>query len=43
MAVIGIKHEMENQWPKAYVKLKEGKSTTEYELVKYVADLVKVI
>jgi acyl-coenzyme A synthetase/AMP-(fatty) acid ligase len=43
VAVIGIKYEMENQWPKVYVKLKMGKSTTEQELVKYVAGLVKVI
>jgi acyl-CoA synthetase (AMP-forming)/AMP-acid ligase II len=39
VAVVGIKHEIQNQWPRAYVKLKEGKSATEEELVKYVAGL----
>jgi acyl-coenzyme A synthetase/AMP-(fatty) acid ligase len=39
VAVVGIKHEIDEQWPRAYVKLKEGKSATEEELVKYVAGL----
>jgi long-chain acyl-CoA synthetase len=41
VVVVGIKHEIENQWPRAYVKLKEGKSATEEELLKYVAGLKK--
>ncbi len=43
VAVVGIKHEIENQWPRAYVKLKEGKSTTEEELIKYVAGLQNLL
>jgi 4-coumarate--CoA ligase len=39
VAVVGIKHEIQNQWPRAYVKLKDGKSATEEELKKYVAGL----
>jgi 4-coumarate--CoA ligase len=39
VAVVGIKHEIDEQWPRAYVKLKEGESATEEELVKYVAGL----
>jgi 4-coumarate--CoA ligase len=41
--VFGIKHEIENQWPRAYVKLKEGKSTTEEELINYVAGLQNLL
>jgi acyl-CoA synthetase (AMP-forming)/AMP-acid ligase II len=43
VAVVGIKHEIENQWPRAYVKLKEGKSATEEELIKYVAGLQNLL
>jgi acyl-coenzyme A synthetase/AMP-(fatty) acid ligase len=43
VVVVGIKHEIENQWPRAYVRLKEGKSATEEELVKYVAGLKDLI
>jgi acyl-CoA synthetase (AMP-forming)/AMP-acid ligase II len=39
VAVVGVKHESESQWPRAYVKLKEGKSATEEELKKYVSGL----
>ncbi len=42
VAVVGVKHEIENEWPRAYVKLKDGKSATEEELVRYVAGLEKV-
>jgi acyl-CoA synthetase (AMP-forming)/AMP-acid ligase II len=43
VAVVGVKHEIDVQWPRAYVKLKEGKSATEEELVKYVAGLKNLI
>jgi 4-coumarate--CoA ligase len=43
VAVVGIKHEIEDQWPRAYVKLKEGKSATEEELIKYVAGLQNLL
>jgi 4-coumarate--CoA ligase len=41
VAVVGVKHKIENQWPRAYVKLKDGKSVTEEELMRYVAGLKK--
>jgi acyl-coenzyme A synthetase/AMP-(fatty) acid ligase len=43
VAVVGVKHETESQWPRAYVKLKDGKSATEGEQVKYVSGLNKYI
>jgi acyl-CoA synthetase (AMP-forming)/AMP-acid ligase II len=42
VAVVGVKHESENQWPRAYVKLKEGKSATEEELRMCVAGIEKL-
>jgi acyl-coenzyme A synthetase/AMP-(fatty) acid ligase len=39
VAVVGIKHEIESQWPRAYVKVKDGKCVTEEELKKYVSGL----
>ncbi len=39
VAVVGIRYEIENQWLRDYVKLKDGKSATEEELIKYVAGL----
>jgi 4-coumarate--CoA ligase len=39
VAVVGVKHETQGQWPRAYVKLKDGRSATEEELKKYVAGL----
>jgi len=43
VVVIGIKHEIENQWPRAYVRLKEGKKATKEELKKYVSGLKIII
>jgi long-subunit acyl-CoA synthetase (AMP-forming) len=43
VVVIGIKHEIENQWPRAYVRLKEGKKAKEEELKKYVSGLKIII
>ncbi len=43
VVVIGIKHEVENQWPRAYVRLKEGKKATKEELKKYVSGLKIII
>jgi acyl-CoA synthetase (AMP-forming)/AMP-acid ligase II len=43
VAVVGIKHEIDEQWPRAYVKLKEGKSATEEELIKYVEGLQNLL
>ena len=43
VVVVGIKHESETQWPRAYVKVKNGKSVTEEELKKFVAGLKKLI
>jgi acyl-CoA synthetase (AMP-forming)/AMP-acid ligase II len=43
VAVVGIKHEIEDQWPRAYVKLKEGKSATEEDLINYVAGLQNLL
>jgi len=42
VAVVGVKHEIDVQWPRAYVKLKDGKSVTEEELMRYVAGLKKL-
>ncbi len=39
VAVVGVKHETESQWPRAYVKVKDGKCVTEEELKKYVSGL----
>jgi 4-coumarate--CoA ligase len=39
VAVVGVKHEIESQWPRAYVKVKDGKCVTEEELKKYVSGL----
>ena len=39
VAVVGVKHESETQWPRAYVKVKDGKCVTEEELKKYVSGL----
>jgi 4-coumarate--CoA ligase len=41
VAVVGVKHESENQWPRAYVKVKYGKNVTEEELKKFVAGMKK--
>ncbi len=43
VVVIGIKHGIENEWPRAYVRLKEGKKATEEELKKYVSGLKIII
>jgi 4-coumarate--CoA ligase len=43
VAVVGVKHESETQWPRAYVKVKDGKSVTEEEIKKFVAGLKKLI
>jgi len=37
VAVVVVKHMTDNQWPRAYVKVKEGKTVTEEELKKFVA------
>jgi 4-coumarate--CoA ligase len=39
VVVVGVKHETEHQWPRAYVKVKDGKSVAEEELKKYVSGL----
>ena len=39
VAVVGVKHIKDNQWPRAYVKLKPNTSITEEELKKYVSGL----
>jgi acyl-CoA synthetase (AMP-forming)/AMP-acid ligase II len=43
VAVVGIKHESESQWPRAYVKIKEGKSATEEELKNFVSGAENLI
>jgi acyl-CoA synthetase (AMP-forming)/AMP-acid ligase II len=43
VAVVGVKHESETEWPRAYVKVKDGQSVTEEELKKFVAGLKKLI
>ena len=37
VAVIGIKHIVDVEWPRAYVKLKQGKKISEEKIKKYVA------
>jgi acyl-CoA synthetase (AMP-forming)/AMP-acid ligase II len=37
VAVVGAKHETESQWPRAYVKVKDGKIVTEEGLKKFVS------
>ena len=39
VAVVGVKHETQTQWPRAYVKCAQNKTVTEEELKKYVAGL----
>jgi acyl-coenzyme A synthetase/AMP-(fatty) acid ligase len=39
VAVVGVKHETESQWPRAYIKVIDGKSVTEEELKKFVSGL----
>jgi 4-coumarate--CoA ligase len=39
VAVVGVKHESEVQWPRAYVKVKTDKIVTEEEIKKFVAGL----
>jgi acyl-CoA synthetase (AMP-forming)/AMP-acid ligase II len=43
VAVVEVKHESETQLPRAYVKVKDGKSITEEELKKFVAGLIKLV
>jgi 4-coumarate--CoA ligase len=43
VAVVGVKHEFETQWPRAYVKVKDGKSVTEEVLKNFVAGLKKLV
>ncbi|CAG2118662.1 unnamed protein product [Medioppia subpectinata] len=38
VAVVGVKHETQSQWVRAYVKVKDGMSVTEDELKQYVSD-----
>ena len=40
VAVVGVKHKTQNQWPRAYVKCAHNKSVTEEELKKFVAGLL---
>jgi 4-coumarate--CoA ligase len=42
VAVVGVKHESENQWPRAYVKVKAVKNVTEEELRMCVACIEKL-
>ncbi|CAG2170077.1 unnamed protein product, partial [Oppiella nova] len=42
VAVIGVRHQTENQWPRAYVKRREGMDVTEQQLCKYVGDSLGV-
>jgi 4-coumarate--CoA ligase len=42
VTVVGVKHESETQWPRAYVKVKNDKSVTEEELKNFVAGLKKL-
>ena len=39
VAVIGVKHTTDGQYPRAYVKVKSGEKVTEEELIKYVEGL----
>ncbi len=39
VAVVGVKHETESQWLRAYVKVKDCKCVTEEELKKYVSGM----
>ena len=43
VAVVGVKHETQNQWPRAYVKCAQNKTVTEEELKKYVAGIESII
>ncbi|CAG2172992.1 unnamed protein product [Oppiella nova] len=38
VAVVGVRHETQSQWVRAYVKVRDGMTVTEEELKKYVSD-----
>ena len=39
VVVVGVKHRVETQWPRAYVRVKEGKSVTVEEINQFIAGL----
>ncbi|XP_054169306.1 uncharacterized protein LOC128966483 [Oppia nitens] len=38
VVVVGVRHETQNQWVRAYIKVKDNMSVTEAEIKKYVSD-----
>jgi acyl-CoA synthetase (AMP-forming)/AMP-acid ligase II len=39
VVVIGVKHKTDGQFPRAYVRVKDGKYVTEEELIEFVRGL----
>ena len=43
VAVVGVTHIRDNQWPRAYVKVKPGMTVSEEELMKYVSGMISKV